>query len=46
MARCAVHSGMEGILSGVCASRSLRWLDAPLNQADQDEPQAVARRAR
>ncbi|MCI47973.1 hypothetical protein A2U01_0069215, partial [Trifolium medium] len=23
MAHCAVHAGIEGILSGICASRSL-----------------------
>ncbi|MCI87316.1 hypothetical protein A2U01_0108598, partial [Trifolium medium] len=43
MARCAAHSGMEEILSGSCASRSLIWRGAPLNQADQDEPLEVAR---
>ncbi|MCI15455.1 hypothetical protein A2U01_0036593, partial [Trifolium medium] len=45
MARCAVHSAITGILSGSCASRSLVWRDAPLNQIVEDEPQTVARRA-
>ncbi|MCI67158.1 hypothetical protein A2U01_0088416, partial [Trifolium medium] len=45
MARCAVHAGIEGILSGNCASRSLVWRGAPLNQEYQDGPLEVARRA-
>ncbi|MCI94116.1 hypothetical protein A2U01_0115414, partial [Trifolium medium] len=36
---------MEGILSGSCASRRLIWRIAQLNQAYQDEPLEVARRA-
>ncbi|MCI34312.1 hypothetical protein A2U01_0055531, partial [Trifolium medium] len=44
MARCAVHSAIEGILSGSCASRSLVWRGAPLNQAVEDDPLEVARR--
>ncbi|MCI57500.1 hypothetical protein A2U01_0078751, partial [Trifolium medium] len=46
MARCAVHKGTDGILSGSCASRSLVWRVAPLNQEYLVEPQTVARRAR
>ncbi|MCI47997.1 hypothetical protein A2U01_0069240, partial [Trifolium medium] len=44
-ARCAVHSAIEGILSGICASRNLVWRDAPLNQEYQDDPMEVVRRA-
>ncbi|MCI62211.1 hypothetical protein A2U01_0083468, partial [Trifolium medium] len=45
MARCAVHSGITGILSGSCASRSLVWRGAPLNLAAKGNPLVVARRA-
>ncbi|MCI28882.1 hypothetical protein A2U01_0050085, partial [Trifolium medium] len=44
-ARCAVHAAIAGILSGICASRSLEWRGAQLNQNHQDEPQEVARHA-
>ncbi|MCI37273.1 hypothetical protein A2U01_0058497, partial [Trifolium medium] len=36
---------MENNFSGNCASRSLVWRDAPLNQSDQEDPLEVARRA-
>ncbi|MCI29851.1 hypothetical protein A2U01_0051060, partial [Trifolium medium] len=36
---------MEGILSGSCASRSLVWRGAPLNQVVENDPLEVARRA-
>ncbi|MCI35789.1 hypothetical protein A2U01_0057010 [Trifolium medium] len=45
MARCAVQSVIVGFLSGSCASRSLVWRGAQLNQVDQDDPLEVARRA-
>ncbi|MCI37253.1 hypothetical protein A2U01_0058477, partial [Trifolium medium] len=45
MARCAVHSGKAGILSGTGASRSMEWRGAQLNQLHQDKPLEVARRA-
>ncbi|MCI60216.1 hypothetical protein A2U01_0081471 [Trifolium medium] len=32
MARCAVQSETAGLLSGICALRSMRWRGAQLNQ--------------
>ncbi|MCI61827.1 hypothetical protein A2U01_0083084, partial [Trifolium medium] len=36
---------MEGNLSGNCASRSLVWRGAPVNQAEQEDPLEVAHHA-
>ncbi|MCI68132.1 hypothetical protein A2U01_0089391, partial [Trifolium medium] len=44
MPRCAIHSVLAGFISGSCASRSLGWRGAPLNQAVEEEPLEVARR--
>ncbi|MCI64865.1 hypothetical protein A2U01_0086123, partial [Trifolium medium] len=45
VARRAIHSESTIFLSGSCASRSLVWRGAPLNQKYQYDPLEVARRA-
>ncbi|MCI90726.1 hypothetical protein A2U01_0112020, partial [Trifolium medium] len=38
LARCAGHGVAAGIISGSCASRSLVWRGALLNQAVEEKP--------
>ncbi|MCI66790.1 hypothetical protein A2U01_0088048, partial [Trifolium medium] len=44
MARRAMNSDITGILTGSCASRSLVWRSAQLNQVAEVDPLEVARR--